>query len=239
MVDAISLGGVVAGGFFMDVILWVIGGGLVVGAGFWYFMNYMRFKYVFLEYDTKGNVYVRRAMLTKNAKGIKKFSLKDYPGPEYYLSVKQANMNFKGKPVRGVTWDGMGNLVYLDVVKPFVMDSKVYMETALLEIERTEAVDGQMEAAEKSNLMSTVQKWMVGGLVIIFVFMIIGLIAIAKFGFEQTSTYANAGQSFKEAGKYFEETNTIMRANTIAMNNLVNVLVKDQNITIDEDVYLK
>lgn len=225
-----------AGGFIIDIVIWVSVIGVLGGFGFWYWYNKMVYKYQFIEMDVKGNMTQRKARLTRNQKRIKKFAIKQYNTPEHYLSVKEYNGFFNGKPCRFVTWDGQGNLVY---TSGFRVDKEQYAKTALLEIERTEAVDGQMEAAEKASFMNQAQKWMLGGMVIMFVFLMIGTITIAKYGFEQAGTISKGGQMFKEASENFKQGSEVLRANTIINENLVRILVNEYNITIDQEIVAK
>lgn len=222
-----------AGGFIIDVIIWVIFASSIGGFGFWYWFNKIVYKYTFIELDAKGNMITRKAKIIKNQKRIKKFAIKEYNQPEHYLSIKEYNGFFNGKPCRVVSWDGQGNLTYTSGLK---VDKAQYLTTALLEVERTEAVDGQMEASEKASFMNTAQKWMLTGMVIMFIFLMIGMITIAKYGFEQAGAISNGGQMFKEASENFKQGSDILRANTIINENLVKVLVKDYNLTLEQDL---
>lgn len=227
----LALGGGFSG-FMFDILIWVAVVVGVGGFGYWWYINKMLYKYTFIEWFNEKNFRVRKARIIK-VNGQRKFQIKEYNDPIHYLTLNQPNGFINGNPCRNVCWDGEGNLTYLEGK---TINKDKYLETALKPIERTEAIDAQMESIQKGLNMSTAMKWGMGIVTIIVIMLMITIVMVAKYAFEQTSSITTATHHLVTTSENQKATQEIIRSNTIASNNLAAVYAKMFNVTINQEI---
>ncbi len=215
---------------WISVVMALLVFGSIAFGIFWYWTKKMQYKYRFEILDSQGNSSFRKAKLVKNKQGIRKFCIEGFENPEQWQSISlEPNRMINGKKYRQVAFDGKGNLIAtnglnltdedmpeeelkelkeklkesgidLKYMTKFRMDKKKYLDTSLTEVEKTVQAYAILEANQSHNVMDKAQKWIVGTIAVMCVFMFLMLFFQVKGVIQIGESAEGTASSLNQAG---------------------------------------
>ena len=223
---------------FWLVLVFVIFIGL--GFGIWRFIR-ARFiyKYRFGIVNYFGKISLKKAKITINKHMVKKFLI---DGTNQLLDIEEHNSTVDNLPTRLVSYDGQGNLAYLDNLgkksinsqkAKLKVDKNEYLKTALKSVEREGIANNIVDATRKYGKMPAEAKWAFGFSAFLVVAVIAGMFLQGKVLAKQYDINSGDVKNLLEATKVIKENSLIMRENLELQKIIMTYVTRDdRNITL-------
>lgn len=209
--------------FYLFLVFFVFG--VVGGLIYWLFTKFFIYSYNFAIISHSGRLDKVKAKRVRARNGIAKFQVKGYQG--IFLDIREPNATVDNKPCRVVAFDGIGGMSYvtdLDRDKniisknaKFKVDKELYLQTALLPIEREAIANNIIDSTQKYGRMPAEVKWAFGFAFALFIVVVIGLLIQGKILAQQYSISADSSNVLADASNSLDHASTVIAENTKLM----------------------
>lgn len=226
-------------GFYVFLVVLVLG--IIAWLVWTYIKKKVLYVFNFRIIDSTGNLIKKKARIIRDDKGVRKFEIKDLEN--HKIDIRDPNWIVDGVPTRVVSWDGMGNLVYVEDVDyeninsnwKFKVAKNTYLQTALLPVEREQVVTAGIDSIKKHGDIPMLAKLAMWFAIALIIAIVVGMFIQGKLLSEQYTQNAKATEVMHENSKALQIAAETIKENTeiqrLVLAQVLNLSGKPYNIT--------